>query len=326
MSRALGAEQLGLIIGPTKSLRPKSDTQIGDSIFHGFRDDSLGRTEVGSGGTRSDARRRRSGGSDELCHCVRVAIELDAGAFDYLSARLELVCGVSVEDFANIAVSPARSDSARAVWHALCNSVRSVFCRSSPAPHSERRRSKNSRVERPLPLTEEMGKIRVVVQVGDGTRELSLGNISEAVQPVDLSGHMDHRLADAARGTEGLLTLLDADCPHMTRLDVHVLKELTVDRAQVRQVVRAITREFGGLTEFDNTCLDEIVLRVPERLRCLGTDTVPQNGRAGNEIALPIPFEIAGVPGMRHSRLGYVRLYRRRTRSRSSAAVMIPRA
>lgn len=111
-------------------------------------------------------------------------------------------------------------------------------------------------------LTEGMGKVRVVVQVRDGASELSFGNIPEPVEPVDLSSYMGHRLADAARGTEGLAAFLDADCPHITRPDVHVLKELTVNRAQVQQIVRAVTQEFGGLTQFDNTCLDEIVLRV----------------------------------------------------------------
>ena len=99
-----------------------------------------------------------------------------------------------------------------------------------------------------------------------------------------------------------------------------------MDRSQVREIICAVTQKFGGLTEFDNTCLDKIVLRVPQRLGCLGADSVPQNARARDEIALPVPFKIAGVPGVRHSGLGYFTLYRRRTRSRSSAAVMVPRA
>jgi hypothetical protein len=35
-----------------------------------------------------------------------------------------------------------------------------------------------------------------------------------------------------------------------------------VDRAQVHEIIGSFTQKFGDLTEFDNTCLDEIVLRV----------------------------------------------------------------
>ncbi len=137
---------------------------------------------------------------------------------------------------------------------------------------------------------------------------------------------MGHRLADTARRAEGFAALLDADCPHFAGPDVDVLKELTVDRAQAGEVICPVAQEFGSLTEFDNAGLNEIVLCVPQRLRCLGADAVPRNGGARNEIALPIAFEIAGIPRIRHSWLGYCTLYRRWTRSRNSAAVMVPRA
>lgn len=132
--------------------------------------------------------------------------------------------------------------------------------------------------------------------------------------------------ADAAWWTEGLAALFDADGPHIPGPDVHILKELKVDRSQVREIICAVTQKVGSLAEFDNTCLDEIVLRVLQCVRCLGTDSVSQDASARDEIALPVPFEIAGVPGVRHSWPGYWTLYRRRTRSRSSAAVIAPRA
>lgn len=46
----------------------------------------------------------------------------------------------------------------------------------------------------------------------------------------------------------------------------------------------------------------------------------------GHELAPPVPLEITGVPEVRHRGLGHFTLYRRRTRSRSSAAVIVPRA
>lgn len=54
--------------------------------------------------------------------------------------------------------------------------------------------------------------------------------------------------------------------------------------------------------------------------------SVPQDVRARDEITLPVPFQIAGIPRVQHPGLGYFTLYRRRTRSRSSVAVMEPRA
>lgn len=177
-----------------------------------------------------------------------------------------------------------------------------------------------------ISLAEGMGEVHVVVQVGDGGCEVSLGNSFELVEPVDLCGDMGHRLANAAWRTEGFATFLDADGPHITGPDVHVLKKLAVDRSQIRQIVGALTHKFGGLTKLDDTCLNKIVLRVAKRFRCLGAGPVPQNARAGDEVALPVLFKIAGLPGVRHSRLGYCTWYRRRTRSRSSAAVMVPRA
>jgi hypothetical protein len=100
-----------------------------------------------------------------------------------------------------------------------------------------------------------------------------------------------------------------------------------VDRSQVRKIMLAVmTQKAGRLAEFNDTCLDEIVVRVPRCVECPGTDSIPQDASAWDEIALPVLFEIAGVPGVRHSRPGYWTLYRRRTRSLSSAAVMVPRA
>jgi hypothetical protein len=90
--------------------------------------------------------------------------------------------------FANIATKPSRSDSARAAWRALCNSGRSVFSQSSPAPRSDRRRSNNSRVERPLPSQKGVGEVRVVVQVRDSAREICLRYSLELLEAVNLRG------------------------------------------------------------------------------------------------------------------------------------------
>jgi hypothetical protein len=50
-------------------------------------------------------------------------------------------------------------------------------------------------------------------------------------------GGMVHRLADAARWTQGLVAHLDTDGPHISSPVVHVLEELAVDRSQVRKIV-----------------------------------------------------------------------------------------
>jgi len=78
---------------------------------------------------------------------------------------------------------------------------------------------------------------------------------------------MGHRLADAAWRTEGFATFLDADGPHITGPHIHVLKKLAVDRSQMREIVSALTRKFGGLTKLDDTCLNKIVLSVAKRFR-----------------------------------------------------------
>jgi hypothetical protein len=54
---------------------------------------------------------------------------------------------------------------------------------------------------------------------------------------VNLYGRMVHWLADAARRTEGLVALLDADGPHISGLDVDVLEEMPVDGPQVRKII-----------------------------------------------------------------------------------------
>jgi hypothetical protein len=43
------------------------------------------------------------------------------------------------------------------------------------------------------------------------------------------------------------------------------------------------------------------ILRVSQFLDCLCTDSVPQGGGAGDEVALPVSLEVTGVPGVRHS-------------------------
>ena len=107
-----------------------------------------------------------------------------------------------------------------------------------------------------LQITEGVGEVRVVVQVRDGAREICLPNSLEQPEVVNLRGDMVHRLADAVWWTAGLVALLEADGSHISGLDVHVLEDLTVDRSQVRKVVRAVTQKIGSLTEFDNTCFD----------------------------------------------------------------------
>ena len=62
-------------------------------------------------------------------------------------------------------------------------------------------------------------------------------------------------------------------------------------------VVCAVAQKVGSLAELDNTCLDEIVFRVPQFVESVGTNPVPQDGRAGDEVPLPVVFEVAGVPG-----------------------------
>lgn len=142
-----------------------------------------------------------------------------------------------------------------------------------------------------------MGEVYVVVQVGDGECEVSLGYSFELASPVDLCGDMGHRLADIAWRTEGFATFLDADGPHNTGPNVHVLKTLAVDRSQVREIIGALTRKFGGLTKLGDTRLNKIVLCVAKGLRCLGAGPVPQKARAGDEVALPVPFKIRSPRG-----------------------------
>ena len=72
-----------------------------------------------------------------------------------------------------------------------------------------------------------------------------------------------------------------------------------MDCAQVNKVVCAVAQEIGCFTEFDDTGLDEIVLGIPQLVDSLGAKPVPQDGRARDEVALPILFQVAGVPGVR---------------------------
>lgn len=122
---------------------------------------------------------------------------------------------------------------------------------------------------------------------------------------MNFRGDMTHSLGDVARRAKGLTPFLDAHGPDVSGPVVYVLEELAVDRLKVRKIVRAITKKVGILAELDNTCLDKIVLRVPQRIECLSADSVPQNAGARDEIALPVLLEITGVPGVWHSLLVY---------------------
>ena len=82
----------------------------------------------------------------------------------------------------------------------------------------------------------------------------------------------------------------------------------------------------GILAQLDQPALDEVILRVAKLVGCAGSGPIFQNAGAGNEIALPVAFDITGIPGVWQLRPDYWTLYRRRTRSASSAAVIEPRA
>lgn len=47
-----------------------------------------------------------------------------------------------------------------------------------------------------------------------------------------------------------------------------------MNRAQEPEIIGAVTQKFGGLAEFDNTCFDEVVLRILQRPGRLGADSV----------------------------------------------------
>ncbi|CPA83388.1 Uncharacterised protein [Mycobacterium tuberculosis] len=111
---------------------------------------------------------------------------------------------------------------------------------------------------------------------------------------------MLHGPTDAARRAERLVLLLDADCPQISRPDVNVLEQLAVNRPQVCEIC-AVAQQIGILAEFDHPGLNEVVLGITQFGMRSSADPVPQDGHSGDEVALPIPFVIAGVPWMRHS-------------------------
>jgi hypothetical protein len=88
---------------------------------------------------------------------------------------------------ANIATNPARSESRRAVWRALCNSVWSVFAVKTGAALGENKIEElASRAT--IALTERVSEVDVVVQMGDGTRIIGVGNHREIVEAVVRAG------------------------------------------------------------------------------------------------------------------------------------------
>jgi len=48
---------------------------------------------------------------------------------------------------------------------------------------------------------------------------------------------------------------------------------------------------------FDDTRFDEVVLGILQRIDVQGADSVPKDASSWDEVALPVPFKVAGVPG-----------------------------
>lgn len=117
-------------------------------------------------------------------------------------------------------------------WNTLCTfPLTAELVQANPMPLIGR-----PKVPKTLPKSYPARAVTDLVAVIDADQGSTL------FMAVNLCGDVVHGLVDAARWTEGLVALLDADGPHVFGPFIYVLEELTVDRLQVNEILGSVTQ------------------------------------------------------------------------------------
>lgn len=189
---------------------------------------------------RSELAPCQRGGHRRGLRCARVGTQRrDLCSRDITT---ETYAGSSSTILANIIWSGSMSCSARARSHARCSSVSSIASHARSRPDSDNSLSKNSLCVRPFPSRKGWAKLtksyisasRTGRSASEIKRSCFVWAICAAIYatgPPNVSGRH-----------EGLVFLLDPYSPQFAGPEVHILKQIPMQRFQVRQVVRSLDR------------------------------------------------------------------------------------